>query len=57
MLTHSRRAFIAFVAIICLTILGVLKDADVAASIAAVAVAIATGNAIQKSFKRGKDDV
>lgn len=57
MLTVSRRAFIAFTAIICLTILGVLKNADVAASIAAVAVAIATGNAIQKSLNRGKDDV
>lgn len=53
MLTTSRRAFIAFTAIICLTILGVLQNYDVSASIATIAVAIASSNAIQKSFNRG----
>ena len=44
----SRRAFIGFVSIVALTIIGVCKGIDVSNAIASVAIAVAAANAVDK---------
>lgn len=49
-----RRSTVALVAIVALTILGLVKDLDVAMAIAGIAGSLAASNAYEK---RGLDDV
>jgi len=50
-----RRTFVAVLAILCLTGLGIFSAATVAPSIATVALAIAGANAFQKSQEKKYD--
>lgn len=54
-LLACRRTLVAIYAITCLTILGYFKAADVAASIATVALAIAAANASQSIMEKKND--
>lgn len=58
-ITYCRRTFIAVVAIGCLTALGIVKDVDVSAALASVAIGLAVSNASEKFANkkfRGADD-
>lgn len=52
---NSRRTVIALTAIGCLTVLGLAKEMDVAASIASVAIAVAGSNAFQNALRKRKE--
>lgn len=46
-----RRTFIAVLSIVCLTALGLLKDIDVAMSLASIAIGLAGSNAFEATAK------
>jgi hypothetical protein len=47
----SRRAWVAILAVLCLTVLGLVNKIDTSVSIAAVATAIAAANGYEKKGK------